>query len=63
MGRLHSPFGTEYVGFKVTIGGEPKEVERSYADIDAIFKSNPGAYKVSEEKDENGKFKSFIVET
>ena len=51
------------MGFKVTIGGEPKEVERSYADIDAIFKSNPGAYKVEEERDSDGKFKSFSVST
>ena len=51
------------MGFKVTIGGEPKEVERSYSDIDAIFKSNPGTYKVSEERDSDGKFKSFSVTT
>jgi hypothetical protein len=37
-------------------------IERTYEDIDKIFKANPGDYKVHEER-ENGKFKSFTVET
>jgi len=63
VGKLTSPFGTEYTGFKVTIVGDNPNVERSYADIDAIFKSNPGAYKVEEERESDGKFKSFSVTT
>ena len=53
------------MGFKVTIGSvsDPALVKRTYDDIDAIFKSNPGDYKVEEERDSNGHFKSYIVST
>ena len=49
----------------MTIGGvtDPALIERTYEDIDKIFKANPGAYKVKEERTPEGKFKSFIVET
>jgi len=49
----------------VTIGGisDPALVERTYKDIDAIFKSNPDNYKVHEERYPDGKFKQFTVET
>ena len=48
----------------MTIGGitDPGEIERTYEDIDKIFKSNPEKFKVHEER-ENGKFKSFTVST
>lgn len=64
-GRLVSPGGEEYLGFSVTLGGitDPASIERSYKDIDRIFKANPGSYSVKEERDAEGKFKSFIVET
>lgn len=64
-GRLTTPFGTPYIGFKVTIGGvsDPAMTERTYEDIDKIFKSNPGDYHVKEERDANGKFQSFHVST
>ena len=64
-GKLVSPFGTEYIGFKVTIGevSDPAAVERTYEDIDKIFKANPGSYHVEEERTSEGKFKSFSVST
>ena len=65
VGRVYTPFGEEVNGFKVTIGGvlNPEDIKRTYEDIDKVFKSNPGKHKVHDEHDENGKFKSFIVET
>ena len=49
----------------MSIGGitDSAEIKRTYEDIDRIFKSNPGNFKVTEEKDEHGKFKRFVVET
>ena len=37
-------------------------IERTYEDVNAIFKANPGDYKVYEERDAEGKFKSFSME-
>ena len=37
--------------------------ERTYEDIDKIFKANPGDYHAKEERDANGKFQSFHVST
>lgn len=50
---------------KITIGGvvDPASIKRTYDDIDKIFKSNPDTYKVKEERDAEGKFKSFTVTT
>ena len=49
----------------ITIGGvtDPDSVERTYEDIDKIFKSNPEKFKTQEVRDEAGRFKSYIVET
>ena len=64
-GKVMSPFGTEVVGFKVSIGGitDPAQIKRTYEDIDRIFKSNNKDFKVYEEKSKDGKFKSFTVTT
>lgn len=62
-GDLTTPDGTPYKGFKITVGGSPIEAERTYQDIDAIFKANPDKYRVKEERFPDGKFKSFTVET
>lgn len=50
---------------KVTIGGivDPSTIKRTYEDIDKIVKSNPDSFKVKEERDSSGHFKSFIVST
>ena len=49
----------------ITIGGitDPALIERTYEDIDKIFKSQPEKFKVKEFRDSEGKFKSMIVET
>jgi len=62
---LTTPFGTPYVGFKVTIGGvlEDWQVTRTYDDIAKIVKSDPSTFKVVEERTPDGKFKSFSVST
>jgi hypothetical protein len=64
-GKLTSPFGTEFVGFIITIGGvtDPADIHRTYEDIDNIFKSNPEKFKIHETRDENGRFKSYSVST
>lgn len=64
-GKLTTPFGTEFVGFIITVGGitDPATIQRTYEDIDKIFKSNPETFKTHEEKDANGKFKSYSVST
>ena len=64
-GKLTTPFGTEFVGFIITIGGitDPASIQRTYEDIDAIFKAHPEEYKVYEEKDSLGHFKSYAVST
>jgi hypothetical protein len=64
-GKLTTPFGTEFVGFIITIGGvtDPSTISRTYEDIDAIFKSNPEKFKTHEEKDGLGRFKSYAVST
>lgn len=60
-----SPFGTEYIGFKVTIGGitDPSMIERTYQDVDKIIKSNPESFYTKEERDESGGFKAYHVST
>ena len=60
-----SPCGEEFTGFSVTIGEitDPAEIARTYLDIDAIFKSNPSTYKVTESNYHDGTFKSFEVST
>jgi hypothetical protein len=64
-GKLTTPFGTEFVGFIITVGGvtDPAEIHRTYEDIDKIFKSNPETFKTHEERDEKGRFKSYSVST
>jgi len=62
VGELTTPDGTPYKGFKVSIGGgitDPATIERTYEDIDKIFKANPGEYKVKETRTPDGKFQSF----
>ena len=63
-GKVMTPFGNEVNGFEVSFGEaiDPAQVEHNYDDIAKIFKSNPGSYKVSEER-VDGKFRRFIVET
>jgi len=62
---LSTPDGTPYRGFKVSVGGgkTKAEIERTYEDIYKIFKSNPGDYKIHEERDEKGQLKSYTVTT
>jgi len=63
-GRLISPSGIEYLGFKVTIGAtDPADTKRTYEDIEKIFKSNQQTYHTFEERTEKGTFKRYIVET
>ena len=64
-GKLTSPNGEDFTGFIITIGEitNPASIQRSYEDINKIFKANPGNYKVSEHRDSEGHFKSFSVET
>lgn len=64
-GRLETPYGTSYIGFKVTIGEilDPSVIQRTYDDIEAILKSNKTPYRVHEERTERGTFKSYSVET
>ena len=64
-GDLISPDGTPYRGFKVTIGGiqDPSQIKRTYDDIEAIFKSHEVNFKTHEERDVEGHFKSYSVET
>ena len=64
-GRIKTPYGSEINGFKVTIGGiqDPAEIKRSYDDIERIFKSNEKTFKVTEEHNPNGTFKTYTAET
>ena len=62
-GDLKTPLGEAYRGFKVTIGGIQGKVERTYADIEAILKSNEKSFKTFEEKTEHGTLKSYVVKT
>lgn len=41
----------------------PEYQRRYYDDITAIFKCDPRTFKVSEDRDAEGKFKRFTVET
>jgi hypothetical protein len=41
----------------------PQWQRRTYEDIEKIFKSRPEIFKVSEERDADGKFRRFTVET
>ena len=63
-GNLTTPSGEPYRGFVVSVGGitDPASIERTYNDIDKIFKSNPGTYKIKEER-VDGKFHSYSVST
>lgn len=38
-------------------------IERTYEDIDKIIKSNPESFYTKEERDKEGKFKSYYVST
>jgi len=60
-----TPYGEEVQGFKISIVAptDMALVERTFSDIEAICKAHPENYKVSEEKDSNGKFKSYTVTT
>lgn len=53
------------MGFIITVGGvtDPATIQRTYEDIDKIFKSDPDNFKIHEEKDAMGKFKSYSVST
>ena len=64
-GRLQTPSGTEFIGFKVTIGGvtDPASVTRTYDDIERILGKNKVDFKTHEEKSPNGTFRSYTVET
>lgn len=64
-GRLISPFGTEYVGLKITVGGvsDPALIERNYEDIKRILHSNQQPYQEIETKTPQGTLKSFTIIT
>ena len=63
-GKVTSPFGTEIVGFKVTIGGvtDPATIERKYDDIEAILKKSKVKFEIHESRYPTGRFKSYSVE-
>lgn len=63
-GDLVTPDGAPYRGFKITIGGltDPQSIQRTYDDIDKIFKANQMAYKITEHR-KNGHFDSYSVST
>ena len=63
-GKQVSPFGTEFVGISIRIGGvfDPTGQKRDYEDIRRILKDNSVLWTEHEEKDSQGKFKSFIIE-
>lgn len=63
VGRILTPSGEVIKGFKVSIGGQQEEPERSYDDIESIFKSNEASYKTFEEHTPQGTFKSYVVIT
>jgi hypothetical protein len=65
VGRVKTLDGVEVNGFKVTIGGitDPASIERSYEDIERIFKSNESKFRVEEETTQDGKFKKYVVQT
>lgn len=62
-GKLKTPFGDEFNGFIVTIGGvtDPASIHRNYEDVDRIIKSDPETYIIHEERDEQGRFKSYSI--
>lgn len=64
-GDLHTPDGTPYHGFKVSIGGitDPAAVLRTYDDIEKILHQNKVPYIEHEEHTPEGKFKSYSITT
>lgn len=64
-GQIITPFGSDIIGIRITVGGilDQATVKRTYDDIEAIFKSNNESFKTFEEKTENGTFKSYVVST
>ena len=42
---------------------DPREQERNYDDILAIFKSNMDTFETTEERDEHGRLRKFTVST
>lgn len=63
-GRLISPFGTEFVGFRVTLGGisNPALLNRTYDDIEKILGLHNQKFKTHEESNPDGTFRSYTVE-
>lgn len=57
--------GTEIQGFQVSIGGifDPSEVKRRYDDIEEILGKNKVNYKTHEERNDNGTFRLYTVQT
>jgi len=64
-GRLVSPDGVPFVGFKITItdkGGDHM-TELNYDDINAMVRSHPDKIFTKEERTSDGKFKSISGST
>lgn len=63
-GRLLTPSGEEYVGFKVTIddGLPPAKLDYERETVSKILHKTIEDQKIKEIR-ENGKFKAFIVST
>lgn len=64
-GRLVSPDGVPFVGFKITItdaGGAPMDTI-NFDDIDAMVRSHPDEIYTKESYTEDGKFKSISGST
>ena len=64
-GKLTTPDGTDFVGFIISVGGvtDPAEIQRTYEDIEKIFKSQPDKFITHEERDKDGHFLSYSVST
>ena len=64
-GHLTTPYGDEYDGFKITVGGiqDPAEIKRTYDDIEEILGKNQIPFKTHEVDSPSGKFRSYSVST
>lgn len=60
-GRLVSPDGVPFVGFKLTFTdlGGPAMTELNYEDIERMVGANPDEVVLVEDRDENGRLKSI----
>ncbi len=63
-GRLISPFGTEFQGFQITVGGTANSsAQQNYDDIEKILTQNKVEYTVHHTEDSQGHFRSYQIST